>query len=164
MQKALFVFIFGINAVLAQSSSQKEINEQVWKRFVESYNGQNTEAFMGIHSSNLVRMPIGEGKISRFEQYKVQNEQNFAYQKNTGTKISIEFTFAYRTVTGSVAYEIGYYRVASQKDNKTNYYYGMFNVILRKENGTWKILSDADTGEDVTEAKFKSGKDWSYVF
>jgi hypothetical protein len=67
-------------------------------------------------------------------------------------------------VTGGVAYEIGYYKVTSVKTNKTDYYYGMFNVILRKENGTWKILSDADTGEEVNETKFESGKDWNYVF
>jgi ketosteroid isomerase-like protein len=118
---------------------------------------------MKIHSEKLVRNPIGY-EVTRFEKYKEQNEQNFQRQKKEGIKIKIDFTFAYRTVTGSVAYEIGYYKVTSVKTSKTDHYYGMFNVILRKENGTWKILSDADTGENVTEAKFNSGKNWEYVF
>ena len=163
MYKYLIIFAVAITSVFAQSTPQQEINEQVWKRFVDAYGNQDAEAFMKIHSEKLVRNPIGY-EVARFEKYKEQNEQNFQRQKKEGIKIKIDFTFIYRTVTGGVAYEIGYYKVTSVKTNATDYYYGMFNVILRKENGTWKLLSDADTGEDVTEAKFKSGKDWNYVF
>lgn len=163
MCKYLIIFVLAINSVVSQSTPQQEINEQIWKRFVDAYSNQDAKAFMKIHSDKLVRNPIGY-EVTRFEKYKEQNEQNFQQQKNTGIKIKIDFTFAFRTVTGSVAYEIGYYKVTSVKTNKTDYYYGMFNVILRKENGTWKILSDADTGEEVNETKFKSGKDWNYVF
>lgn len=163
MYKYLIIFALAITSVCAQSTPQQEINEQIWKRFVDAYGSQNAEAFMKIHSEKLVRNPIGY-EVARFEKYKEQNEQNFQRQKKEGIKIKIDFTFAYRTVTGSVAYEIGYYKVTSLKDSKTDYYYGLFNVILRKENGAWKILSDADTGENVTETKFNSGKNWDYVF
>lgn len=163
MYKYLTVFALAITSVVAQSTSQKEINEQIWKRFMDAYGNQDAEAFMKIHSEKLVRNPIGY-EVTRFEKYKEQNELNFQQQKKEGIKIKIDFTFAYRTVTGGVAYEIGYYKVTSVKTNKTDYYYGMFNVILRKENGTWKILSDADTGEEVNETKFESGKDRNYVF
>jgi ketosteroid isomerase-like protein len=163
MYKYLTVFALAITSVVAQSTSQQEINEQIWKRFMDAYGNQDAEAFMKIHSEKLVRNPIGY-EVTRFEKYKEQNELNFQQQKKEGIKIKIDFTFAYRTVTGGVAYEIGYYKVTSVKTNKTDYYYGMFNVILRKENGTWKILSDADTGEEVNETKFESGKDRNYVF
>jgi len=163
MYKYLTVFVLAITSVVAQSTPQQEINEQIWKRFMDAYGNQDAEAFMKIHSEKLVRNPIGY-EVTRFEKYKEQNELNFQQQKKEGIKIKIDFTFAYRTVTGGVAYEIGYYKVTSVKTNKTDYYYGMFNVILRKENGTWKILSDADTGEEVNETKFESGKDRNYVF
>ncbi|WP_428667590.1 YybH family protein [Runella sp.] len=163
MLKYLLFFSLATISVVAQSTPQQEINEQIWKRFVEAYGNQDTEAFMKIHSEKLVRNPIGY-EVVRFEKYKEQNEQNFQRQKKAGVKIKIDFTFAFRTVTGSVAYEIGYYKVTSLKDGKTDYYYGMFNVILQKESGTWKILSDADTGENINEAKFNSGKNWEYVF
>ena len=163
MCKCLIIFVLSITSVVAQSTSQQEINEQIWKRFMDAYGNQDAEAFMKIHSEKLVRNPIGY-EVTRFEKYKEQNELNFQQQKKEGIKIKIDFTFAYRTVTGGVAYEIGYYKVTSVKTNKTDYYYGMFNVILRKENGTWKILSDADTGEEVNETKFESGKDRNYVF
>lgn len=164
MYNCLIVFALAIASVFSQSNPQQEINEQVWKRFVETYGNRDAEAFMKIHSEKLVRLSIRESEVSRFEQYKSQNENDFAFQKKTGGKIKIDFTFSYRTVTGTVAYEIGYYRITSDQADKTRYYYGMFNVILRKENGIWKILSDADTGENVTEAKFNSGKNWDYVF
>ncbi len=163
MCKCLIIFVLSITSVVAQSTPQQEINEQIWKRFVDAYGNQDADAFMKIHSDKLVRNPIGY-EVTRFEKYKEQNEQNFRQQKNIGIKIKIDFTFAFRTVTGSVAYEIGYYKVTSVKTNKTDFYYGMFNVILRKENGTWKILSDADTSDNVTEMKFNSGKNWDYVF
>ncbi|MFN8349539.1 MAG: nuclear transport factor 2 family protein [Spirosomataceae bacterium] len=163
MYNYLIIFALAISSAAAQSTPQQEINEHIWSRFVEAYGHQDAEAFMKIHSEKLVRIPIGY-EVARFDQYKGQNEQNFEHQKKEGAKIKIDFTFAYRTVTGNVAYEIGYYKVTNQKEGRSNFYYGLFNVILRKENGTWKILSDADTGENVTEAKFNSGKNWDYVF
>lgn len=163
MYKCLIIFALAIAPVFAQSTPQQEINEQIWKRFVQAYSDQDAEAFMKIHAEKLVRIPIGY-EVTRFEKYREQNELNFQRQKKEGIKIKIDFTFAFRTVTGGVAYEIGYYKVTSLKDGKTDYYYGMFNVILRKENDTWRILSDADTGENITEAKFNSGKNWDYVF
>ncbi len=163
MSKFLFVFYLAIASVVAQSTPQQEINEQIWKRFAEAYSNQDADAFMKIHSEKLVRIPIGY-EVARFEKYKEQNEQNFQRQKKVGIKTKIDFTFVFRTVNGSSAYEIGYYKVTSLKEGKTDCFYGMFNVILGKENGTWKILSDADTGENITEAKFNEGKSWEYVF
>jgi hypothetical protein len=32
--------------------------------------------------------------------------------------------------------------------------FGGFHVLLRKDNGTWKILMDADTGERDSEENF----------
>jgi hypothetical protein len=48
-----------ITSVVAQSTPQQEINEQIWKRFVDAYGNQDAEAFMKIHSEKLVRNPIG---------------------------------------------------------------------------------------------------------
>jgi len=93
-------------SVFAQTTPQQEINEQIWIRFVEAYGNQDAEAFMKVHSEKLVRNPIGY-EVTRFGKYKEQNEQNFQRQKKEGMKIKIDFTFAYRTVTGSVAYEMG---------------------------------------------------------
>jgi hypothetical protein len=35
--------------------------------------------------------------------------------------------------------------------------YGKFHVLLRKENGTWKILMDADANEKTDEVVFMTG-------
>jgi hypothetical protein len=36
--------------------------------------------------------------------------------------------------------------------------YGKFHVLPRKENGAWKILMDADDGENTNENIFLTGK------
>ena len=41
-----------------------------------------------------------------------------------------------------------------QQEKEARSYYGRFFVVLEKENGTWKILVDADTGKDANEENF----------
>ena len=35
--------------------AQTEINEQVWKPFIKSFGEGNTDAFMNVHSKDLIR-------------------------------------------------------------------------------------------------------------
>ena len=58
------------------------------------------------------------------------------------------------------AFDVGYYKVTSANvsTNKKNFGYGKFHVLLRKENGVWKILMDADAGEKIDETIFLTGK------
>jgi hypothetical protein len=80
MYKYLIIFALAMTSVFAQTNPQQEINEQIWKRFVDAYGNQDAEAFMKIHSEKLVRNPIGY-EVVHFEKYKEQNDQNFQCQK-----------------------------------------------------------------------------------
>ena len=46
-----------------------------------------------------------------------------------------------------MGYEVGYYRVIYEEPGKeTRMSHAQFHVVLRKENGVWKIAQDWDTG------------------
>jgi ketosteroid isomerase-like protein len=148
----LFLTVF-LAPILAftQNTNQKAINDQVWKPFVKNFNTGNTDGFMAVHSKDLIRVPRDAKKLSDFGQYKKQIESSGK------SKRTIELRFIERIATDSKASEAGIYKttiVTPQSETKT--FYAKFLVILRKENGTWKILVDTDSSEGgtVNEAAF----------
>jgi hypothetical protein len=68
--------------------------------------------------------------------------------------------FIQRIASDGKAFEVGYYKTSSTNsttgEKRTGY--GKFHVLLRKENGVWKILMDADASEKTDETIFLSGK------
>lgn len=139
----------------AQSANQKAINDQVWKPFVQNFNTGNTNGFMAVHSKDLVRVPRDAKSLSDFAQYKKQIESSGK------SKRTIELRFIERISTDTKASEVGIYKttvVTPQGETKT--FYAKFLVILRKENGTWKILVDTDSSEGgaINEEAFRAAQ------
>ena len=129
-----------------QNTTRKAINDQVWKPFIQNFNSGNTDGFMAVHSKDLVRVPRDAKTLSDFGQYRRQIDDNRKSSKRT-----IELRFIERIATDTKASEVGIYKttfVTSQGETKT--FYGKFLVILRKENGIWKILVDTDSSEGGT--------------
>jgi ketosteroid isomerase-like protein len=126
----------------------EQINDQVWYPFIESYQNLDTDAFINLHHPKLVRMVLNDGMQYDIDTYFIQQKEVNDHYKTTKKTRTIELRFQHRTVQDSFAYEIGYYKSTSYvpRDPKGTENYGKFNVILKKENGTWKILSDADHG------------------
>ena len=71
-------------------------------------------------------------------------------------KRDIELRFQQRIASADKAFEVGYYKTSSTNavtgERRTSY--GKFHVLLRKENGAWKILLDADANEKTDETVF----------
>ena len=66
--------------------------------------------------------------------------------------------FVQRIASNDKACEVGYYKTKSTNvvfGEKRNGY-GKFHVLLRKENGMWRVLMDADANEKTDEAVFLS--------
>ena len=162
MKKYFIVFIFSLLAIgnsMAQAPNyQKEINEQVWLPFIESYGSNNSEAFMALHSKDLVRVTVDNKVIQLFDSYKYSTERGNSNRKNLNIKPSIEFRFVQRIANDQAAYEVGYYKVTSNEPTGVSYFYGKFTVVLRKESGKWKITLDSDSSEGITESVFNSGQ------
>ena len=140
--------------VEAQVNYQKEINEQVWKPFIETFSNNNQEGFKAVHSKDIIRVMQDDKTIWGYDQY-------FPAQKtNTGDwskyKKSIELRFIQRIAGNDKAFEVGYYNTRTiAPDGKQHSSFGKFHVVLRKENGVWKILVDADSGKEASEEEFK---------
>jgi len=138
----------------AQVNYQKEINEQVWKPFIESFSNNNQEGFKAVHSKDVIRVMQDDNMIWGYDQY-------FPAQKNNPSewskyKKSIELRFIQRIAGNDKAFEVGYYNTRTiAPDGKQRSSFGKFHVVMRKENGVWKILVDADSSKEASEEEFK---------
>lgn len=152
MNKLILLFIvLGISLVGYSQDAQKQINDQVWKPFITTFSNHDTKGFMAVHSHDLVRAPRDSKTVWNFEQYKKQNEEGDKRSTQQKTKRTIELRFLERMANESQAFEVGIYKttvINAQGESRS--FYGKFHVVLRKENGTWKILVDSDSSEGGT--------------
>jgi len=148
------------NAAFSQTGNlQKEINEQVWKPFIKAFNNNDNEAFSAVHSKEVVRVSQDDNQIIGYNEY-FKKVPDSVKAKWKDWKRNIELRFLQRIASGDKAFEVGYYKSSSTNtvtgEKRTGY--GKFHVLLRKENGTWKILMDADANEKTDEAVFITAK------
>lgn len=138
---------------------QKEINEQVWKPFIKAFNNGDDAAFSAVHSKDVTRVIQDDSKVMGYDQY-FKRIPDSIKAKWKDWKKNIELRFIQRIASNDKAFEVGYYKSTSTNivtgEKRTGY--GKFHVLLRKENGRWKILMDADAHEKTDEAVFLTGK------
>ncbi len=155
----LLVIIQGTPGFSQPDSLQKEINEHVWKPFVQSFNNLNTEGFMAVHRRDMYRVIQDANLIYGYDKYSADLKQGNEKARRINQKRTIELRFVQRIAASDKAFEVGYYRFTSFDANGiTRNAYGKFHVLLRKENGIWKILMDADASEKINEQVFMSAK------
>lgn len=151
-----FSLLFISYCGFAQSGAQQEINDQVWKPFIKAFNSRNTPDFMRVHSRDMVRVLRNDEKTYGYDTYYRENEK---YNKDTVNKQAIELRFVQRIAGEQSAFETGYYKTTyTSPQTPPSSFYGAFQVLLRKEKGTWKILMDSDSSAHVTEQVFQTGK------
>lgn len=139
---------------------QKEIDQQIWKVFAETYNNLDAKGFNAIHADDVIRS--GPGTLRVGEEYKNQNRESFQRVKQRGEKRTISFTMESRQTREDLSYEVGYYKVSMQpKEGEARHFYGRFHVVIKKIDGQWKIVQDWDTGsilgKKIDEEAFQSG-------
>lgn len=156
----IVVFLLFCNLAFPQTDSlQKEINKQVWRPFIKSFNSGDNEAFSAVHSKDVIRVIQDDNQVMGYDQY-FQKIPDSIKTKWRDWKKNIELRFLQRIASKDKAFEVGYYKTTSTNtvtgENRTGF--GKFHVLLRKENGVWKILMDADAHEETNEAVFLTGK------
>jgi ketosteroid isomerase-like protein len=138
-----------------------EINTQVWKPFIEAYNSFNTEKFMSVYSKNVVRVPVDQKMIFDFTEYKKNINRENQFNKNYKIKAALEIRFTNRIHQRDIAYETGILKIRMTDNNgKPATIYSKFQVVLKKENGIWKITFDTDSTESntVSESEFNKAE------
>lgn len=158
MQRTLLpisiLLLFALPLKAQKDSIQRIINKDVWIPFIKAFNEGNTEAFLAVHSKDVSR--VLNNTIWDYNEYAQKTQKGNASMKLNKQTQKLELRFTHRVANGNRAYDVGYYKGTSAgPDGKSRSYYGKFTVLLRKENGVWKILMDQDSPEDASEATFQ---------
>ena len=153
--------IFCYLGLAAQNQSiQQQIDEDVWKPFIESYANFDTDGFMAIHTEDVIRISRDGEHIRIGSEYREIQDRNNTRSKEIGATRSISFSFLERIAREEVAFEVGYYKVVSKRPlDESRTFYGHFHVVLKKVDGKWKLWVDSDTSQDhkLTEKDFQKG-------
>lgn len=140
----------GISTSTAQNFQQLT-NDQVWKPFIKTFSEHDTEGFMALHSTDLVRSARESNTVLNWEQYFSNTRKSQERDKISNRKRTIDLRFTERIASEERAIDVGIYQTTYlQPDGTSQSFYGKFLVVLRKENGIWKILVDTDSSEGGT--------------
>lgn len=166
LRRAVLALVSLLALSLAPSvmgADDDEIDRTVWEPFTQSFAACDAAAFNQLHSKDLVRAERDRGMVMDFEEYCRFNEQMFQRARDAQAKQVLELRFTERLRNGNLAYEVGIYRTTIVVGGETHEYFGRFHVVLRKEEGVWKILVDSDSSEggtvgakDFSEANLQS--------
>lgn len=161
----ILVFLCSSTYSLAQSNYTREIDTQVWKPFTKAIMSQDVVTFIELHSKEVMRVEIDGKQLLNYNDYKANMEKSWpawaASNKANAVRYTFELRFLQRIANATQAYEIGYFKneTINSKGEK-NISYGQFQVALRKEANTWKIVVDSDTNlnNSITEEMFQAAK------
>lgn len=135
---------------IAQSVRQS-INEDVWRPFIESFNQHDSKSFMELHSRDLVRSSRDSRTVLDRDEYAAQMQRGDENEKQRKLTRRLELRFTERLASDDQAIEVGIYKTTYMFDDKpAKSFYGRFHVVLRREEGKWKILVDTDSSEGNT--------------
>ncbi len=142
-----------------EKSHQQDINSQVWITFIKGFNDRDNQLFSSVHSKDFIRVIRDNQTIFGYDQAFAEKSEE-AKKQLEKWKRNIELRFIERIASEDKAFEVGYYKtsVVNSETNESRVGYGKFHVLLRKENGQWKILMDSDVQGGVDEAIFQSAK------
>jgi ketosteroid isomerase-like protein len=152
------ISLYLAGSLTAQPDSlQRQINEQVWKPFLESYNTYDAEKFMSVHHPEALRVVQEGGRLLTFAEYAKNTAASMKRGLDGNRDRKLELRFTQRIATPENAFEVGFYKLTvNRPDGSSDAYYGKFHVVLKKTEGRWKIWLDADTPEGADEQVFQA--------
>ena len=141
-----------INPVKARSiKNLQHINNDVYSKFYQAFDSLDVSLMESIHSKKVIRIPAYRNTILNYKDYMKEYKHIFEETKKNNGSLNISLRFTERLNNDSVASERGIYKFTTNKDREDEQvYYAKFQVILIKEENTWKILMDYDSNENNT--------------
>ncbi len=104
------------NKQIQLNERHREIDQQVWKPFVQAFNTYDAKLYNSVHSDDIFR--VYPGNIREGKAYKKHNVARFAKAKQEGRKRVLEFKFIERKATKNRAYEVGFFKVKMMYQDK----------------------------------------------
>jgi ketosteroid isomerase-like protein len=161
MKKILLtmLILFPCLVLFGQGNVTKEINEQVWLPFIKGFTTEDQELFKSVHSKDIVRVSQDQSELLNYDKY-FKKVPDSVKARWAVWKKNIELRFIQRISADGNAFEVGYYRSTStnSQTGEKRQGIGKFHVLLKKENGKWKIVMDVDSAKGVTEDDFNKSK------
>jgi ketosteroid isomerase-like protein len=159
----VFVVLLGFQTGLSQTPGPREwlaeIERDIWLPFMEGVRTYNDPKYLEVHSKDYVRIdPTNRFLLDR-KDYDDDTVKMMARYKADGRVISITVRFEERIVDGKSAFERGINEfVITAKDGSSRKSYGRFQVVSRKENGKWRMLTEYFPPGQATSEQYLAAK------
>ena len=138
----------------------REIDRQVWLPMLAASNAFDAAGFLAVQSPDLVRVSVDSNEIYGLDRYRSELVAGFARARERGIKRRSDVRFLTRAHSGDLARDTGIFRSeVVVPGGETRVRYTAFEMVLRKEQGRWKILVDQDTarGGAITQQDYEKG-------
>jgi len=145
-----------VSLCYAQNAKNYGGINKTWAKFCQAFDSLDYRLMAEIHTKDLIRIP-GGGSIIDYNTYIQGYREDFESAQKKNSTRSIALRFNERVNNDSVASEKGVYKMVIDKNQpRETTYYGAFHVLLKKEEGSWKILMDYDSnpGGKIGEEDF----------
>ncbi len=124
---------------------QQEIDATVWQPFQCAFESMDGVALNRLYAKRVLRVVANE--LDTKNAFKAFNKTRFDDAKRNGQRIALDFWFDSRATNSSTSYEVGFFRLGTlSSTGETDYYYGQFHIVLKKQGDRWRITQDWDTG------------------
>ncbi len=147
---AILGLTFAYLSVANATSTTDEIDQQIWKPFIETWKTMNADKHTKLYHPDFTRVSESMNKVIPAEEY-LNSIKRMMGKK--GVSSTITFKFRSRIQSDDQAWESGVYKAVMlhpEKGEKVQY--ADFNVLLQKVDGIWKIKLDHD--RPSTQAAF----------
>lgn len=136
---------------------EAQINAQVWIPMLRASDEFDAEGFLAVLSRDLIRVSTDRNLIYGFERYNNETREGFARARERGVRRTSSMRFITRAHAEGLARETGIFRSEVTLSNgQKRVSFTAFEMLLRKEAGTWKLLLDQDTWREgkITEDEY----------
>jgi ketosteroid isomerase-like protein len=147
---------------LAIADLLTEINRDVWIPFRAAYAHRDPEAFIALHSPDVIRVEGNGGWVGGFEEYAGRLREWFQWVEVQEGQLDIRFRFVERHANADAASERGVYRLTlTYPEAEERVWFGRFHTLCRKLDGSWRIAFDYDSDESgrVDETTFDAASE-----
>ncbi len=151
ISKALLVIgflVFSLKISAQENPELTSINSEIWSNFSTAFRNLDFELFESLHHPDFVRVNGNAKSVLTKDEYLLEYRINW---KEEQPKLDIQFRFFERAYSKDVASERGVYKMIVNpglEDERT--FYGQFHVIIKKFDGSWKLIVDYDSNENGT--------------
>ena len=139
----------------AKDERTQTIDHQVWKPFIESWKLMDAKRQVSLYTQDVVRVSEKFNSLENGPKYLSNLKSMMQNMSTKGITSEIKLFFNSRLHRETHAWDSGVYKAVMnhpQKGKMTQY--AEFSVLLKREDGKWKIALDSD--KSITQQEFEA--------